>query len=155
MGQYPGNRVLLAGGPGARGDQLLGMCLCSAMHSGAVVLSTVADLLAFGISDRMRDRFGVPHYADNDRGFEALYAVVRRLFHNVVGVVDPSPLPKNHRIDVTDAAKLRAQADQHLLDGKRALLLRIFNKILGMSLHPAHALLEGITWTPEGYVTPA
>ncbi len=127
------------------------MYLCSVLHSGAVILTAVADLLAFGISQAMRDRFGIPHYADNDQGSEAFYAVVRRLFHKIVDSIDPSPLPKNHRIPLTDAAELQAAADEAALADKRSLLVHFSNKILGTSLQPAHALLQE-TWEGDTVV---
>lgn len=124
---------------------LLGMSLCSARRSGTVTLNTVADLLAFGLSDTFRTQFDITWYPDNDHGFEAFYAVVRRLFHTMIDAIDPSPLPKNHRLDVDYAAELQSRADRDLLAHKRTLLLRVANQVLGMSLLHAHALLED-TW---------
>ncbi|MFE7128343.1 hypothetical protein [Streptomyces sp. NPDC057617] len=124
---------------------LLGMSLCSALRSGTVTLCAVADLLAFGLSDAFRTQFDIPWYPDNDYGFEAFYAVVRRLFHKIIDAIDPSPLPKNHRLGLNYAAELEARADRDLLAHKRTLLLRVANHVLGMSLLHAHPLLEG-TW---------
>ncbi len=124
---------------------LLGMSLCSARRSGTVTLNTVADLLAFGLSDSFRTQFDIPRYRDDDHGFEAFYQVVRRLFHKIIDAIDPSPLPKNHRLDVDYAAELQARADRDLLARKRTLILRVANQVLGMSLLHAHPLLEG-TW---------
>lgn len=122
---------------------LLGMCLASATHSGTVTLCTVADILAFRLGDSLREQLNIPRYPDNDRGFEAFYAVVRRLFHAVIKAIDPSPVPKNQRMDIARAAELRSQANPDLLSRKRALMLRAANLILGMSLRHAHDLLEG------------
>ncbi|WP_282701166.1 hypothetical protein [Streptomyces sp. CC219B] len=128
---------------------LLGMFLAAARNAGTVTMTTVADILAFRISEPLRAEFGIPHYPDNDQGFEAFYAVVRRLFHRVREAVDPSPLPKNHRLDKDEAARLQAEADPEALASKRGRLLSIANRILGMSLRQAHELLENSTWTGD------
>ncbi|MFV2117018.1 hypothetical protein ACE14D_00590 [Streptomyces sp. Act-28] len=122
---------------------LLGMCLAAARNTGTVTLTSVANLLFFALSDETREQLGVPHYPDYARGFEAGYGVVRRLFHRIVKAVDPSPLPKNHRLDRDLVARLLNEADTDELARKRSLMLRISNLILAMSLRDAHILLEG------------
>ncbi|MFI5757240.1 hypothetical protein [Streptomyces sp. NPDC051569] len=88
---------------------LAGMFLASDHNRGTVVLTHVADLLAFALSDTMREELGVRRYPDNDRGFEAFYAVVRRLFKAILKEVDPSPLPKGRRLDLDVVAALLAR----------------------------------------------
>lgn len=122
---------------------LLGMCLSSARHSGTVTLCTVADILGFRLNDTVREQLGIRRYPDTDQGFEAFYAVVRRLFHRIIHAIDPSPLPKNHRLERARAAELESRADTGLLAHKRSLILRTANLILSMSLRHAHDLLEG------------
>lgn len=122
---------------------LLGMYLAAAHNAGTVVLTTVANLLAFSLSDQMRHELRIPHYPDTSRGFERIYACVRRFFHRMRETVDPSPLPKNHRLDRQDADRLLHQADPAELARKRAQMLDIANLILSMSLRDAHLLLEG------------
>ncbi|WP_316771620.1 hypothetical protein [Streptomyces sasae] len=90
----------------------------------------------------MRERLGLRRYPDNDRGFEAAYAVVRRLLHSILKAVDPSPLPKNHRMARRHAENLLAKANPQLLARKRNRLLHVSNMILGMSLREALPLLE-------------
>ncbi|MFF6790592.1 hypothetical protein ACFY9C_16145 [Streptomyces filamentosus] len=122
---------------------LLGMCLTAARNTGTVTLTSVANTLFFALSDDARDQLGIPRYPDHSRGFEAAYGVVRRLFHRVIGAIDPSPLPKNHRLDRDLVSRLLSEVDPTELARKRSLLLRIANLILAMSLRDAHVLLEG------------
>ncbi|MBT2478755.1 hypothetical protein [Streptomyces sp. ISL-94] len=126
---------------------LVGMFLASNRNRGSVILTHVADLLAFSLSDTMREELEVHRYPDNDRGFEAIYAVVRRLFKAIVKEVDPSPLPKGRRLDLDVVAELLASADHSELADRRELMLTIANKILGTSLLDAQPLLEE---TPNG-----
>lgn len=121
---------------------LAGMFLASDRNRGTVVLIHVADLLAFALTDSMREELGVRRYPDNDRGFEAFYAVVRRLFKAIVKEVDPSPLPKGRRLDLDVVATLLASADESALADRRELMLSITNKVLGTSLIEAQPLLE-------------
>ncbi|MGW6390586.1 hypothetical protein ACWFR1_08770 [Streptomyces sp. NPDC055103] len=122
---------------------LLGMCLAAARNAGTVTLTSVTNVLCFTLSDQAREQLDIPRYPDHSQGFEAAYGVVRRLFHRIVGAVDPSPLPKNHRLDREAAARLLQEADPDELARRRSLMLRIANLILAMSLREAHALLEG------------
>ncbi|MEV5784290.1 hypothetical protein AB0L42_25250 [Streptomyces sp. NPDC052287] len=121
---------------------LFGMCLASARNVGAVTLTAVADLLYFSLSDPIREHLGLRRYPDNDRGFEAAYATVRRLFHRIIRAVDPSPLPKNHRLDRAHADRILNEADPAELAHKRGLMIKLANLILTMSLREALPLLE-------------
>ncbi|WP_416520549.1 hypothetical protein [Streptomyces achromogenes] len=121
---------------------LAGMSLASRRSGGVVTFTAVTNLLYFSLSEAMRDRLGLHRYPDNDRGFEAAYAVVRRRLHSILQAIDPSPLPKNHRLARRHAEKLLAQADPGLLTRKRTRLLRLANMILRMSLREALPLLE-------------
>lgn len=78
-----------------------GMQICADRHRGQVLLDRTTAILHWAVSPGMRERFGIPERPDDARGFEAGYAVVRRLFHRLVDAMDPSPLPKNHRLDKT------------------------------------------------------
>ncbi|MFJ4011006.1 hypothetical protein [Streptomyces sp. NPDC090026] len=122
---------------------LLGMCLAAARNAGTVIFTSVTNILYFSLTDEMRARLDIPHYPDHARGFEAAYHVVRRLIHRIEKAVDPSPLPKNHRLDRELAARLLAEADPDELADRRSLMLRVVNRILDMSLLDAHPLLEG------------
>lgn len=121
---------------------LAGMFLASERNRGTVVFTQVADLLGFALSDAMREELAVHRYPDNDHGFEAIYAVVRRFFKALTKAVDPSPLPKGRRLDLDVVATLLAAADQSELSDRRELMLTIANKILGTSLIDAQPLLQ-------------
>ncbi len=62
---------------------------------GKIVLVRVTEILYFRISPRLRELLDIPEYDDHDQGFEAAYAVVRRLFHAMKDAMNPSPLPPN------------------------------------------------------------
>ncbi|MER7662075.1 hypothetical protein [Streptomyces sp. NPDC096193] len=68
---------------------LIGLYLSTQITGGKVVLELVTDILFFRLSPQMRQRLTVPDYPDHDQGFEAGYAVVRRLFHAMRAAVDP------------------------------------------------------------------
>ncbi|MEU0677916.1 hypothetical protein ABZ330_34555 [Streptomyces sp. NPDC006172] len=121
---------------------LVGMSLASARNGGVVTFTAVTDLLFFSLSEPMREELGLRRYPDHDRGFEAAYATVRRRLHSVLGAIDPSPLPKNHRLARRHAEKLMAKANPDELARKRALLIKLANLILAMSLREAMPLLE-------------
>ncbi|MGW0610410.1 hypothetical protein [Streptomyces sp. NPDC002788] len=122
---------------------LVGMCLTAARDGGVILFTRVTNLLYFALSDEMRQQLGLRRYADHDRGFESAYAVVRRRIHSVLDAIDPSPLPKNHRLARRHTEKLLAQADPAELTRRRTLLLRVTNMILAMSLREARPLLDG------------
>ncbi|WP_340377642.1 hypothetical protein U5640_22905 [Streptomyces sp. SS7] len=121
---------------------LVGMSLASARNGGVVTFTAVTDLLFFSLSEPMREQLGLRRYPDHDRGFEAAYATVRRRLHSILGAIDPSPLPKNHRLARRHAEKLMAKADPDELARKRTLMIKLANLILAMSLREAMPLLE-------------
>jgi hypothetical protein len=78
---------------------LAGLFLAARENSGNVQLTAATDTLYYKISPRMRERLGIAPKPDTCDGFEAGYAVVRRRFHKLAAACDPSPLPKNRRLD--------------------------------------------------------
>jgi hypothetical protein len=121
---------------------LTGLQLCADRHDGAVFLDRATDLLQYRISPGMRERFSIPERPDDDRGFEASYAVVRRLFHALLSGLDPSPLPKNRRLDRTEAARLTLSADLSHLADQAARLQKAVGLLIEDSLAPARHLLD-------------
>src|SRR5262245_60162429 len=114
---------------------LVGMALCSRRNaSGAVFFNQVTDILNWAISDRWRHEFGLPDRPDNSDGFDAAYSVVLRLFHAIVEVLDPSPLPKNRRLTANEAKAHFETADPALLREHREALTRISNCIIEASI---------------------
>jgi hypothetical protein len=111
----------------------------------------VTDTLYFEISPRTREKLGIAITPDTDRGFEAAYAVVRRRFHKLARACDPSPLPKNRRLNKADATRLEADADAALLAENRARLVLLTNLILEDSLTDAREILTE-RWDGSGAV---
>ncbi|WP_449064113.1 hypothetical protein [Planomonospora algeriensis] len=121
---------------------LAGLFLCALEHPDAMHLSKVTDILHFAVPVPWRRRFGVKDRADDCRGFEAAYAVVRRLFDAVLACVDPSPLPRNTRLPTEAAAALRAQADTADLAGRAERLRAVVNGVVESSLDAIRGTLE-------------
>ncbi|MFB4301058.1 hypothetical protein [Actinomadura sp. NTSP31] len=117
---------------------LVGCALASRMRNGAVQLNHVTDILYWGIDAEWRRRFGLDDKPDNAIGFEAAYAVTRRLFHRLMSVMDPSPLPKNKQILKEDARQIIAAADPDELRRRRELL----DRVAGQILHASHASVQ-------------
>ncbi|MFF2353818.1 hypothetical protein ACFVVL_29050 [Kitasatospora sp. NPDC058115] len=121
---------------------LAGMQLCAERHNGQVLLDRTTAILQWAVSPRMRDRFHIPERPDSARGFEASYAVVRRLFHQLLAAMDPSVLPKNRRIDKADAARISAAADTGDLWRRAQVLLRVTNALVDASLTDLRSHLD-------------
>lgn len=130
---------------------MAGMFLVAAENSGTVQLTEVTDTLYYKISPRMRERLGIVSKPDTVDGFEAAYAVVRRRFHKLAGACDPSPLPKNKRLDKAAAARITVEADRGLLARKRERLIELTDLILEDSLVDARPLLDEL-WDGSGCV---
>ncbi|GAA3161158.1 hypothetical protein GCM10010466_60130 [Planomonospora alba] len=121
---------------------LAGLFLCALERPNAVHLSRVTDVLHFSIPEPWRRRFGVKDRSDDSCGFEAAYAVVRRLFDAVLACVGSSPLPRNRRLPAETAAALRSQADAAALAGRAELLRVVVNGIVEASLDPVRPVLD-------------
>ncbi|WP_406731496.1 hypothetical protein [Streptomyces sp. NBC_01794] len=124
---------------------LIGLHLCTQIHGGRVVLERVTDILFFGISSEARESLGIPDYPDHDQGFEAGYAVVRRLFHAMRKAMDPSPLPANKRLSRENAARLTAAADPEALAEREHRLALFTEFLLDASVRPLKDLLAELS----------
>ncbi|MCW2888162.1 MAG: hypothetical protein JWL58_5024 [Streptosporangiaceae bacterium] len=107
----------------------------------------MTDILYWGISDQWKPRFELEDKPDDRDGFEAGYAVVRRLRRAVIALMDPSPLPKNKRLTREEAARYLVDADPHVRAEREELLDRTANQILEASLTRLAHLLKD----PEHY----
>ncbi|MEV5573431.1 hypothetical protein AB0L06_25595 [Spirillospora sp. NPDC052269] len=123
---------------------LVGLTLACRHSGGTVHLNRATDILHWGTSERWRTRFGVPERPDNLHGFEAGYAVVRRLFHQILAAIDPSPLPKNQRLARAEADQILAAADQQQLQANERRLVRITNQVIEGSLSCVRNRLDDI-----------
>ncbi len=76
--------------------------LCLALDDRPLFLTEATRLLFCQLSGASRALLGVPGTAPAHQAFLAAYRRVRYCFHQVCGVVDPSPLPKNRRLSDQD-----------------------------------------------------
>jgi hypothetical protein len=94
--------------------------ILAALHDRPMLATSFTDILFRRISPAMRDRLGVPDPPEpNDRlAWEALYRCVRTRLHGLLEPIDPSPLPKNRRLDPGrfDAAVASHRAEHQLTD---------------------------------------
>lgn len=78
---------------------LVAMLVC-AVTDGEMLAARFCDVLFRRISPAMRDALGVPPPPGplDAKGWDAVYRNVRTRFHGIVGLMDPSPTPKNRRL---------------------------------------------------------
>ncbi|MFD8501291.1 hypothetical protein ACFV2L_00860 [Streptomyces sp. NPDC059687] len=121
---------------------LIGLHLCTQATGGKIVLEHVTDILYFRITPSMRTLLGVREYEDHDQGFEAAYAVVRRLFHAMKEAMNPSPLPPNGHLSREEAQALVSAADVDDLAERERRLALFTEFLLDASVRPLHSLLS-------------
>lgn len=124
---------------------LIGFHLCTQITGGKIILERVTDILFFRLQPQMHQRLDLPDYPDHDKGFEAGYAVVRRLFHAMREAMDPSPLPANKRLTREEAQRLAAEADPELLAAREHRLALFTEFVLDASVSPVRPLMEALT----------
>ncbi|MFD3572546.1 hypothetical protein [Streptomyces sp. NPDC058644] len=120
---------------------LIGLHLCTQATGGKLVLERVTDILYFRTPPQMRALLHVPEYPDNDQGFEAAYAVVRRLFHAMKDAMNPSPLPPNKHLSRKEAKACITAADPDELAERERRLARFTEFVIDASVRPLHGLL--------------
>ncbi|MFG2738734.1 hypothetical protein ACGFY0_01500 [Streptomyces chartreusis] len=120
---------------------LIGLYLSTQDTGGKIVLERVTDILYFRVSPRVREGLCIPEYGDTDQGFEAAYAVVRRLFHAMKNAMNPSPLPPNGHLSRGQANDLTAAADVENLEERERRLALFTEFVLDASVRPLHSLL--------------
>ncbi|MGC8498744.1 MAG: hypothetical protein ACP5OV_04505 [Acidimicrobiales bacterium] len=81
-----------------RVDALLSALLLLGLDDRALHLTAATEILFCRLSDEMKATLGVRGDAHDARSFAARYRQVRYLFHALAAVLDPSGLPKNHRL---------------------------------------------------------
>ncbi len=133
---------------------LIGLYLCTQDTGGKIVLERITDILYFRISPRLRELLDIPEYADTDQGFEAAYAVVRRLFHAMKDAMNPSPLPPNGHLSRSEAHDLIAAADIDDLAERERRLALFTEFVLDASVRPLHSCCRSWrkspwAWTPR------
>jgi hypothetical protein len=123
---------------------LAGMHLaCAASGGAAVPLTDVAHILGRRLPDRWVDRFGLlPLPEPGAHGFEALYARVRRLFHAVLALINPSPFPGGGRMTGERRELLTAQADPAAAEAARLAGIAVTGALLEDSIAGIRALMD-------------
>lgn len=122
---------------------LVGMTLCRHRYGG-IYFNQVTDILHHRIGAAWRRRFKLKDRDDDFLGFDAGYSVIRRLFHDLMALMDPSPLPKNHRLPKHDIPSYYKAADPEVLAGRKALLVQVSNAIVEASLAVVRRELDDI-----------
>jgi hypothetical protein len=122
---------------------LVGIHLACADSGGSAVhLSKAAEILGWRIPGRWRSRFGIEAMPETARGFEALYARLRRLHKKITRPMEPSPVPIGTRLTLAQEAEFLAKDDPARAAGALALLDTVINQILESSLTRVRHLLE-------------
>jgi transcriptional regulator with XRE-family HTH domain len=115
---------------------LLVAMACTAMVNRPMLLTELQDAMFVHMSDRDRARLGIPDppSPNNQREDEAAYRNVRTRFGGMVDVMDPSPRPKNRRLepDEYDAA-VKEMSDEEIAE-RHARLVWAANQILEASI---------------------
>ncbi|MEV5124709.1 hypothetical protein AB0K49_18250 [Streptomyces decoyicus] len=140
---------LHSGGPGPeRKITVLGLLVglhlaCAGSGGQRVHLAEAARILGWWIPAQARERLGITDVpaVETASAFEALEGRVRRLFHDIETVCDPSPLPKNRRLDREEAQRLRDADAPERAERARQLLTAVCNQILEASLTPVRPCL--------------
>ncbi len=90
--------------------------LCALLLLGvddrALHLTGATEVLFSRLSDEAKTTLGVVGDVQDERAFKARYRQVRYLFHVVAGVLDPSGLAKNHRVDAEEFERRRRDVSE-------------------------------------------
>ena len=102
-------------GPGGRPETfpyralLIAMAAC-VLTDQPLYLSRVCELMFVQLSPEWRRRLGIPEPLEGDEAArENLYRNVRTRFHGLLDLMDPSPTPKNRRLDDATLTRLTEQ----------------------------------------------
>lgn len=132
-------------GPGGRPETfpvralVVAMLLC-AMTAQPMLATTFTDVLFRQISPTMRHALGVPKPPArvDRRGWDDVYRNVRTRLHGLLGLMDPSWLPKNRRLDDVDFAALvelrHAMRSDEEWERREERLTWFINQVLEMSI---------------------
>ena len=108
--------------------------LCLALADRPLFLTEATQLLFCQLPDASRALLGVPGAAATHRAFLAAYRRVRYCFHQICGVVDPSPLPKNRRLSEQDLKTRIRQITTVQAQAARDRLEALVNALLEASI---------------------
>jgi hypothetical protein len=129
--------------------------LCLALDDRPLFLTEATRLLFCQLSDASRALLGVTGTAPTRRAFLAAYRRVRYCFHQICDVVDPSPLPKNRRLNELDLKTRiktmipgQAQAARQRLEALASALIEASISVLDEEETAASGGPAGLDATP-------
>jgi hypothetical protein len=108
--------------------------LCLALDDRPLLLTEAARLLFQQLSAASRRLLGVPGTVATHRAFLAAYRRVRYCFHQILSVADPSPLPKNRRLNEQDLRARTRQITPAQAETARDQLEALVNALLEASI---------------------
>ena len=108
--------------------------LCLALADRPLFLTEATRLLFCQLSGASRALLGVPGTAPTHRAFLAAYRRVRYCFHQICGVADPSPLPKNRRLSEQDLKARLKQITTAQAQAARDRLEALVNALMEASI---------------------
>lgn len=134
-------------GPGGRPehfsvDALLAVMLLAAHKALPMLATTWADIMRRHVSPTMRNELGLPEPPDEDdaQACAAYYRTVTYRFHVLADLVDPSPYPKNRRLDPEEFQRRTKTMSPAEVTLRTDRLTWLINEILEISLRtlPRH-----------------
>jgi hypothetical protein len=128
---------------------LLTSLLLLATDDRALHLTAATEVLFGRLSDDARRTLGVQ--LNDTRSFAARYRQVRYLFHAVASVLDPSSLPKNHRLTLEAFAQRCVERSDDEMRDARQRLESFMGAMLSASVEgcePPSRLAYGLDATP-------
>jgi hypothetical protein len=108
--------------------------LCLALDDRPLLLTEATRLLFCQLSGASRALLGVPGTAPDHQTFLAAYRRVRYCFHQICGVADPSPLPKNRRLSDQDLKARIKQLTTAQAQAARDRLESLVNALIEASI---------------------
>ena len=108
--------------------------LCLALDDRPLFLTEATRLLFCQLPGASRALPGVPGTAPTHRAFLAACRRVRYCFHQICGVVDPSPLPKNRRLTPEDLKARIKQITTAQAQAARDRLEALINALIEASI---------------------
>ncbi len=131
---------------------LLTALLLLGLDDRALHLTAATEILFCRLSDEMKATLGVRGDGEDARSFAARYRQVRYLFHALAAALDPSGLPKNHRLRAEEFERRCRQMGENEVRDARTRLESFMGALLAASAaqcpSPRPPLAYGLDATP-------
>jgi len=135
-----------------RVEALLCALLLLGVDDRALHLTAVTEVLFARLSDKAMLTLGLWGDAHDARARAARYRQVRYLFHAIAAVLDPSGLPKNHRLNAEEFQRRRREVSEQETNDARQRLESFMGALLCASVDehpgPRPSLAYGLDATP-------